>query len=200
MIAKAGIIIAIIGSIIIFIYMYFVKKDKKKCLISLISAISLGLIGVIALLIFKPSFFSDYFSNYSFNTLKSRIEIYKSALSLFKLNPLFGIGYYGSFNWYVDSWTGIQFAHNTFLEMMVVGGIFGTICLIYHLVDKYSRLLYHMNFEKIILLLSFSLVGLYGLIDVTYFLLPYTAVLIFQMLLSDTLVEESNPKWLINTK
>ncbi len=179
-VSKGAILVALAASLIFFIGLLFFVKNYKHIVIILISIFVLITLDIIFIVMIQVSDFSHHFTT---DTLNSRFDIWKSAFNILKDNTLFGIGVLSPFEWHMGPGsTGYQFAHNTLIHSLVISGIFGTICLIYHLVEKYIRLIYKINYKKYILLMSFLFPALYGLIDNTYLFLNYMFLLAYQMI------------------
>ena len=132
-----------------------IRYSEKKKKIILYHAIYLSSMVIIALLFFlinREIFYkiADQLLDLRVDTFNNRKFIYESIFRIWDKNKVFGVGLIGSFNWNVDFPKGYQFAHNTFLQMLFVSGIFGLICLVIHITDKYFRVLVKPSFEKII--------------------------------------------------
>lgn len=146
------------------------------------------LISVLATLIIyfieiKFKFFSDIISKINLETGNGRYNVWKSAIEIFKENKVFGIGLFA--DWHVDT-AYYQFAHSTILQMFLTSGIIGGTLMCIHLIYKYLLLIIKPNKEKIIILLSFILPGIYGLIDVTYLMPNFTITMLLIMALSES--------------
>ena len=183
----------LLATILLSIKLYEIIKPVLL-FISFLFIISLITLGFY--LINKEQFL-NYFNTLSFNLINKK-RLYLEAFDIYKSNPLFGIGLADTFNWQVESSNGLEFAYNTFLEMLVIGGTFGLITLLYHLLDKYSRVLYRFNLEKCIIFLAYISTGIYGLFDKTYFLPSFSLILVILMVSTDNIIKD-RPKWLINT-
>nr|MCR5786211.1 O-antigen ligase family protein [Acholeplasmatales bacterium] len=195
-VCKGGVLAALIGSIIAFIgLMYFAKEYRKPLVITFVSFIAVAVLGLVIVIASK----SSLANHLNLNNWFSRTDIWTSALKIFKQNPIFGIGLVAPCGWSVSlTFPNYQFAHNTFIEILVIGGIFGTLCFLYHLVEKYSRVLYKFNFKKFIILLFFLYPALYGLIDNTYLEITYTIYFLFALCVIDKEFEGEEIKWLIH--
>ena len=183
-ISKGAIVAEFIG-LPLFILLFFIYSKNKK-LYSLCT-ISIILIASILCFIFyktNTDYINGFKENLNMETMHSREIIYKDAIVQWKKAPIFGIGFFGSFHWIVET-GNLQFAHNTFLEMLVISGVVGLLCLIYHIFDKYYRLIKKPSIMKFVVLLSFLIPGIYGLIDVSYCLPTFTITLIFEMIYSN---------------
>lgn len=108
-----------------------------------------------------------------------RLALFKEAWLVFKQYPLFGEGF-------VLSGFGVQsiiYYHSTPLQFMATTGVIGLFGWLAHSVCKYYIVLKNRNLLAWFALLAFSGVGLYGLIDVTFFTFPYTLFLILLLLM-----------------
>ncbi len=194
-ISKGGVLAALIGSIVAFFIFMFRSKNKKPFLIILCAGLGVILVSFVVLYLGFRSIYDAIMTHMTLENWNSRVVIYKSALNVFKENPGFGIGLFGGLGWKVENPT-YQFAHQTFIQMMLISGTFGLICMAYHLVDKYSRVLYKPNNIKMIMFLSFLFPGIYGMIDVSYLNPSYLMVLIISMALFDKEIENDDIKYL----
>lgn len=126
-----------------------------------------------------------------FDTLNGRMKIYTDLIVKSFDYPIFGHGIYFPFTYDIDLLVenGYQWGHCTFLHALFTTGIFGTLLLTYHMVEKYYGLIKKMNIQKFTLLFSFALSGLYGLFDISYFYINYMIVLIVVLVLADGYME-----------
>lgn len=186
-ISKGAILAEFIG-LALYILLFFVYSKNKK--IYSLCTISIILIASVLCFIFyktNTNYINGFKEYLNMETMHSREIIYKDAIVQWKKAPIFGIGFFGSFHWIVET-GNLQFAHNTFLEMLVISGVVGLLCLIYHIFDKYYRLIKKPSIMKFVVLLSFLIPGIYGLIDVTYLLIPFTLTLIIEMVYSNKIL------------
>ena len=116
-----------------------------------------------------------------------RVTLYKEAMQIFMESPLHmvlgaGICYKTVIG---DTMAGIQLKpiiyHSTFFETLVMGGIFGIIMLIIHLIAKYKTTFKLPIIFSLTVGIGFILVDIYGLIDNTYhmyyFMVPFVITL-----------------------
>lgn len=199
LVCKGGILAAAIGSLVLVIgLIYFFKEYRKLILILVGCAIVVCLLGL-GFLILKGFDFSIYLN---LGTFFSRQYIWVSGLKVFVSNPIFGIGIIAPMGWNVSvTFPAYQYCHNTFVESLAVTGVIGLICLLYHLVEKYARVFYKMDFKKFIFFLFMLFPGLYGLIDNSYLEITYMLYFIYGLIVFENEIE-SNPtlKWLIHFK
>jgi len=197
-VCKGGVLAAIIGTIVTFIgVMFFAKEHKKQIIYTFVGFISVVLIGLVTIILSH----SDLAKHLNLGNWFSRKDIWHSSIEIFKKNPVFGIGLFGPCGWDVSTtFPHYQFAHNTILESMVITGSFGTICFLYHLVEKYTRVFYKFNFKKFIIFLFFLYPALYGLIDNTYLEITYMFYLLFALVVIDKDFEGEEIGWLLNFK
>lgn len=165
--------IIVLGLFLPFALFFTIKYSNQRKKIILYHSIYLSSMVLIALLFFLISeeiFYkiADQLLDLRVDTFNNRKFIYESLFRIWDKNKAFGVGLIASFSWNVDFPQGYQFAHNTFLQMLFVSGIFGLICITIHITDKYLKLLVKPSFEKIMVFFMFLLPGLYGLFDVTY--------------------------------
>ena len=194
-VSKGSVIAAIIGTVLAFI-IFFVKSNNKKVYLYLF--VALFAVSVASFLVLFFSFrelFDTYLSHWEGYRGAGRTDIYKAALDIWKNNKLFGIGIFGSWGWSMEAYC-YPFAHDTFIEILMVSGIFGMICFMYHMVDKYTRVLYKPNNKKLIMFLSFLIPGLYGLVDISYLYAQYMILLFVEMALFDKEIENEKIKYL----
>ena len=94
-----------------------------------------------------------------FDTLNGRMKIYSDLIVKSWDYPILGHGVYFPFSYDIDvqGEGGYQWGHCTFLHALFTTGLFGTILLSYHMVEKYYGLIKKMNIKKFTLLFSFAL-------------------------------------------
>lgn len=108
-----------------------------------------------------------------------RFSLFQDAWQVFKTDPMFGEGFVlGEFGE-----RSITYYHSTPLQFLATTGMFGFGAWCLHCYYKYKAVLQHRNLLGWYGLLSFLGVGLYGLIDVTFFTFPYTLFLILLLLM-----------------
>lgn len=131
------------------------------------------------------------------NTFFSRVTIWKRALEIYRDNQWFGIGYIGSFNFYVDVGQGAyQAVHQTIFQVLFLSGNFGLIIFMYHIYTKYSKLFYKMNFDKFIIFVSYLSAAAIGLVDLTYFQTIFLLLLIPLMIFTESIVDDEKTIYL----
>ena len=125
------------------------------------------------------------------DTLNGRNKIYSDLIVKSFDYPILGHGVYFPFTYDIDLQTdnGYQWGHCTFLHALFTTGLFGTLLLTYHMIEKYFGLIRKIDIKKFTLLFSFALSGLYGLFDVSYFYINYMIVFIVILILADDYIE-----------
>lgn len=186
---KGGALSSAIGTAIAFIILLISNENKVK------NVKYFGITLIIVLLFTTLSFLINPEMR-NLGTLSSRGRIYKEAFEIFKSAPIFGCGYFGMLKWNVDSVFGIQFVHNTFLQILANSGIVGLILMLYHLAVKYIRVLYRPNLEKIIMLFSFLFPEIYGMINPTYPLPTYLIPFAISIIFFENEIKDDNIKYL----
>lgn len=199
LVCKGGLLAAVVGTLVLVGgLIYFYKNLRKPIIITLITCIILGVI-FLSVSIATNSGFAEHLN---LNTLFSRTWIWESAMNVFKSNIFFGIGLVGPAGWNVSvTFPAYQYCHNTFVESLTVTGIFGFICLLYHLVEKYTRLIYKMDFKKFIFMLFFLYPGIYGMIDNSYLEITYMLYFVYGIILFESELKcDPQIKWLLHFK
>ena len=117
--------------------------------------------------------------------LNGRRDLYIAILEASKSHIWFGQGLLSPLdsstvlpNWYGDEYF---WGHNSFIHALYISGIFGVICLGYHLYTKYLYLIQKPNEKKMTVLLGLLASGLYGLMDISYYYIIYMVVMIVLM-------------------
>ena len=83
-----------------------------------------------------------------------------------------------------------QWCHSTLLQAIYSGGIVGLIAILIHLFEKYFYLIKNMSIEKLVLIASFALSGIYGLFDVSYYFICYMVVIMIIFVLTDFIYQD----------
>lgn len=196
------------GSIIFFVLsfiicsIYICLKAKRKKNIKICYGI-IGLSSLALMLIFiKPlvGLITKYISIVFENGLDDnyRFEIWQHSLELFSKNPLtiiLGSGITSNFGYTLTA-IGYQHtivvSHSTIFQTMVMGGLLGITCLGIHLYEKYRNLLYVKDKTFVFMsLISFIVVGIYGLIDNTYHMYYYMITLVIILASIDSQIEKN---------
>ena len=187
------------GSIIIilsYLSLFFVARDKRKYLISFITGV---IILFILALIFRSNIldFCRRVKSIVFNRgfdSSGRFNLWREAFTIFKSNyrnMFFGQGFASVIRQtstalgYQD---GIIVFHSTFFEALVVGGIFGTLFLIIHFIEKYLAIFKINKLFAVTMLIGYFFVDIYGMIDNTYFMYYYMITLIMIMASIDSTI------------
>ena len=110
-----------------------------------------------------------------------RIELFQQGWQAFLLYPWTGEGFSLS-DLGVHS---IPYYHSTPIQFLATTGLVGFLAYVVHLSIKYYYVLKQRSLLSFYTLLAYLGVGLYGLIDVTFFTFPYTWLLILLMLMSE---------------
>ena len=117
--------------------------------------------------------------------LNGRRDLYIAILEASKSHIWFGQGLLSPLdsstvlpNWYGDEYF---WGHNSFIHALYISGIFGVVCLGYHLYTKYLYLIQKPNAKKMTVLLGLLASGLYGLMDISYYYIIYMVVMIVLM-------------------
>lgn len=194
--SRGCMLVGALGIVIMFILGFKFFKDKLLSYI-IICSISVGCVFIFGSYIlnnneeFKAAFDKIVVNGFKWNSLNGRMKIYTDLIVKSFDYPLLGHGVYFPFTYNIDVQVegGYQWGHCTFLHALFTTGIFGTILLIYHMVEKYYGLIKNFNLMKFTLLFSFALSGLYGLFDISYFYINYMIVLIAVLILSDNYME-----------
>ncbi len=116
-----------------------------------------------------------------------RKELWMDAINMWKKNPMhimFGGGLVSEF-YTVMSFHGMaevfKVYHSTFFETLACFGIVGVLFLVIHLIEKYRQLLKLDRPTAGLILISYIMVGLYGMIDNTYSMYYYMVSLVLIM-------------------
>ena len=116
--------------------------------------------------------------------LNGRRDLYVAILEASKSHIWFGRGLLSPLDSTVlPGWYGDEYfwGHNSFIHALYISGIFGVICLGYHLYTKYVYLIQNPNAKKMTVLLGLLASGLYGLMDISYYYIIYMVVMIVLM-------------------
>lgn len=179
-----------------FIYSKGIKVNSKKLMNWFLVLFIVCIIGVLFVVIFKDyikRMFSSEFMN--LDTLRARFTIYKRAYEIIKNNLYFGIGYIGSFNFHVDT-MGYQAVHQTIIQVMLISGTAGLLFFIWHVYEKYAKLLYKMDYPKFVIFVSYLGGAAIGLVDITYFQSIFLILLSALMVMTDSLIKEDKAIYL----
>lgn len=172
--------------------------SKKRLLFIICTACAAvcGIIGI-ELLIGIKELFADFNTTFTdFFDAKGRYEIWQSGLNMWRkdfVSMTFGMGqvaeikYLNSFN----GWADINVVyHSTIFHCMATMGNMGLGFLILHLIDKYKQA---FKFNKDIMglmVIGYTMVDLYGLIDNTYGMYYYMVPLMIIMASIDQVNKE----------
>lgn len=175
---------------LVFIFPVAIKYAKDKW--SFLSTFNILLLGFTFLLVYTGYHYPEYFSRFygyvlkiDLDSINGRIPIYQEILNAFKERPLFGHGMFAPFSSNSETYT---WGHSTLLHTLYTAGGFGVGALLFHLGEKYYWLLRQINIEKIIIIFSFAMSGLYGLFDVSYYFMNYMILLIITMAVLEPVV------------
>ena len=152
----------------------FSQKERRERSLRL----TLGLVIVAALLLF---FFREPLFTLVKDTLSlgfsdnGRFEIWKTGIERFLSSPIFGTGFYNS---YENDWTFHAlpyFYHNTWIQMLAASGIFGFFLYMLHRIETLKAVFSKPSLTRITLFLSILSLLLHSLIDVHFFVV-YTGL------------------------
>lgn len=124
------------GVIVLFFilaYMFFISKKKVSRYIDFRLCTLLGILAFLGIVIFRAT---DIFSNYIVNylgkdiTFTGRTLLWDQSMLLISKRPVIGYGVY-DYELLISSANGQAYsAHNTVLQMMLMGGIISLLCFI----------------------------------------------------------------------
>ncbi len=189
-ISKGAILAALIGTVILFVGLLF--YFKKYCKTIIISFVSYVIVCLTIILILKLCNFN--FSIYlQTDSALARPYIWEEGFKVFSSNKVFGIGIVAPWSWNISiTYPAYQYLHNTFIHSLVITGIFGFICFLYHLLEKYARIIYKMNFKKFIFLCFYIFPALYGLMDNTYLEVTYMFFFLYALILFENEIKDDS--------
>lgn len=125
-----------------FMVNYFFKKERNKK-IELLKKVLL-IFGIIFIIIFVGSHLVNYYQSTSsfermsnLNMNNSRFLLYKEAFELWKINPLFGIG----FNQYAILSSFKYYSHSTYAEILSCTGLLGFIIFFIPIIRLFFNLM-----------------------------------------------------------
>ena len=176
-----------------FVYMLLYSKKKPTLIMFAIFA-SFGVLALVFFFIIKPEMFGSFIeilTEFRFTDLNGRKDIYNGFLQVYEQNRMLGVGFIGSFNFVGDPVHPYSFCHSSIFQMMLVAGNIGLACLLLHWILKYGQLVMNITKEKFILLLIFLAPGLYGLVDVTYFVPVYMVFLFMSYITVDDILNDT---------
>lgn len=191
--------IILVTYLTLIIYLYKTKQNDKakKTILTSISYLICFIIFLLIVDLFIPvwSNFDSTFSSFNLATLNGRVKIYIESLKSLKGNILFGNGMFAGFT-YKDTNNILVYTwcHNSILQVLYSCGIIGLLLFGYHLFEKYYYLIKNCSIEKIVILISFIVSGLYGLIDVSYFFINYMILYIIITILCNFIYEDTQYK------
>lgn len=199
LVCKGGILAAIVGSLVLVVGIIHYFKQYRKLILILLGIAVVVCALILTFIYLKGIDISIYLS---LGTLFSRQYIWVSGLKVFVSNPIFGIGIIAPMGWNVSvTFPAYQYCHNTFVESLAISGVFGLICLMYHLVEKYSRVFYKMDFKKFMFFAFMLFPGLYGLIDNSYLEITYMLFFIYGLIVFENeIIDDPDLKWLLHFK
>lgn len=172
------------------IYAFIKSKTKLMFFLYYLCMLFLLIICLFLLRMKFKSLFGDIIDNLfniNLGSLNGRRYFYKAILEASKSRLIFGRGLLSPLNMENIANTGYPMAdtyfwgHNSFIHALYISGIFGVICLGYHLYTKYVYLIQNPNAKKMTVLLGLLASGLYGLMDISYYYIIYMVVMIVLM-------------------
>lgn len=164
-------------------------KDRKTIIHSMLILVCVLLVFV---LVFSLAFrdlakkFIDELFEINFDTLNSRLPIYKNSIQVIKEYPIFGRGILSNFNEDGEYIWG----HSTYLQTGMTMGIVGIILLTIHMIQKYFYLIRHAKLWQLATLFGFAMSDLYGLFDVSYYFINYMLILVVVLVSIENLIDE----------
>ncbi len=145
------------------------KRERTAHLIVFGAAFVVALLIVVSLWGKLVVLFSDVIARtFDGQIINGRAEIYRQAIEHFTINPFFGVGFYQctAFRWGSlgkDAFLPPRY-HNTLLQMMATGGIFGLVCYLAHRLETVMLFVRRPSMTKIFLalcILPFLLTSLF---------------------------------------
>lgn len=124
---------------------------------------------------------------------RGRIALWKQALVDFNnSNIIFGAGF--GFNSKLDaSGTYINWYHNPYIQMLSNLGALGLIAFLVHIGQRYYYMVKKRTKFSLAAFYGSIMSGLYGLIDVTYFIPCFLAPMLLVTLMMELSINEANP-------
>ncbi|MFA5765375.1 MAG: O-antigen ligase family protein [Bacilli bacterium] len=176
--SRGSIIAMILG--LIFLLPVSIKYAQDRW--TFLSTFNILLLVVVFAMVYSGYQYPEYFHRFyeyvlkiDLDSINGRIPIYQDIIDTFKQRPVFGYGMFAPFSAGSNIYT---WGHSTVLHTLYTAGAFGAGALLFHLGQKYYVLLHQINIQKIIVAFSFSISGLYGLFDVSYYFMNYMIILI----------------------
>ena len=180
---------------------YAFIKSKTKLWFALYYVITLFVAFIIFVLIasFDRELFDAIWANvfhFNISTLNGRKDVYIFMLEESKNHIFFGKGLLSTMNIEIyrpidpNSADNYMWAHNTFIHVLFISGIFGLVCFLGHLYTKYKKLLIDANPKKMTIMFAFLISGFYGLMDISYYYIIYMVVLIVVMALIEKTINK----------
>lgn len=182
--SRGGLFAYILMLIAVFIYGFFVVKEKFTYFLLAMGAILSIFLILLVGMVFKPEVMNRFFDIMSINKLDMapRIEIYKTYLSNLKPNFIFGKGLFEPFISHFDidvpESGNYLWGHGTWIHCLYTTGIVGVGAWLFHTVQKYVYLLKEHSKESMIVFFAFIFSGLYGMIDVSFYFINYMILFI----------------------
>ncbi len=197
--SRGAIFITTLLSIIYYIYLFIRNKTDYKN--NLLYHIPTTITFILFILIFTltnkeavSSFNKIMFSN--LNQFNGREPLWRYVLEHWSINPIFGIGIVSNSYWHLDNFN-FQFAHSTILHTLFMTGLLGLLGLFIHLLDKYTYI-YKTKKYTSLFIMFYLYSGIYGLIDVTYYNIHYTLILLVIMYFYSSYINNTNKDSIFN--
>ena len=200
--SRGAIFVAFIMCPICVIYAFVKTKDKLLFALYYVLLLFAMFVLFVVLHAVDLELYNAVWSNvlhFNMDTLNGRKDIYKKMLEASKDHLLFGKGLMStqsadlySVNPESLAVNGYFWAHNTFIHCLYISGIFGILCMLYHLYTKYYALLKKPNAKKVLCLLGLLASGFYGLMDISYYYIIYMVVMIVLMAFMNYEIEDSD--------
>lgn len=169
--SRGNILFSGIFFVILLVFCIITNKDKILYLIM----ITLSFAIILFLVIFFKQYFTSVYNELSSLLLddNGRFALFAESIESFKLNPLFGTGFYYKYDiipyWY----------HNTLLQILASMGIIGSLLFIPFFYQRYVVILKNFNKSNFFMLCSILLSALYGLVDCNFFFIYNAFLTIF---------------------
>lgn len=166
--------VTLVFTVAIAVYTYFVIKPKRRALYlnCVLSIALIGVLGILALSIFKTEYFNELLNKLFSDT--GRSNIYEQAFIDFKLDWLFGAGLFYPF---IHSPYMQHNYHSSFIHVLATTGVYGLICFVIYLVARLLVLAKNKTHFNFYMLLSFICYEAYATIDTGEFVMTMILVI-----------------------
>lgn len=147
---------------VLLVVSFLASKQKRVYIYSLMVTFAFVIAAVIIAFPTLKQIFA-YSQNLGFDDT-GRFDLYREAFENFKLNPIFGVGFYYLHGGEIPHWY-----HNTILQLLASLGVFGLLMFVPLLWQRYTTPLKRFNRLNFFLLCALVMSGLYALLDVNFF-------------------------------